>query len=171
LYLDWLTWLADQREAAVDTDTTVQRTVDAQLLQESLNLVAPVAGELIASFYDQLFTDYPEVRPMFPANMDLQQERLLKAVIALVTHYDQPEALLPALTQMGNNHVKYGVQLGATLLATLRRFAGDAWNAEYEGAWGRAYTFAAGAMMQAGAVTSQAAKFGEPDIEDEQLAA
>ena len=139
-------------------DTTAnRRSEDARLLSESLNLIAPVAPELIAAFYDQLFTDYPSVRPMFPPVMDLQRDRLLKAVIALVTHYDNPDALVPALTTMGRNHVRYGAQLdhyaavGGVLMATLRKFAGDAWNAEYEGAWQRAYTFAAGTMMAAAA--------------------
>ena len=79
------------------TDT---RSEDARMLKESLGLVAPVAEQLIADFYDRLFAEYPEVRPMFPAVMDLQREKLLKAVIALVTHYDQPDALTPALTAM-----------------------------------------------------------------------
>lgn len=144
----------------MERDFNGRRTEDARLLQESLNLVAPAAGELIAAFYAQLFADHPHLRPMFPAVMDQQQEKLLKAIIALVTHYDQPQALVPALVAMGNNHARYGVRLdhyaavGATLLATLRRFAADAWTPEYEGAWERAYTFAAGAMMQSGAVAS-----------------
>ncbi len=139
-------------------NTVIRRDEDARLLRESLDLVAPVAPELIAAFYDQLFADYPAVRSMFPAVMDQQRERLLKAVIALVTHYDQPEVLVPALSSMGRNHVRYGAQLGhyaavgGTLLTTLRSFAGDAWNDDYEGAWERAYTFAAGTMMAAAAV-------------------
>jgi hemoglobin-like flavoprotein len=134
------------------TDT---RAEDARLLRASLDLVAPVADQLIADFYDRLFAEYPQVRPMFPAVMDLQRERLLKAVIALVTHYDQPEALLPALSAMGRNHVRYGAQVehygvvGQTLLATLEKFAGDAWTPELAGAWERAYTFAAGTMIRA----------------------
>ncbi len=60
------------------------------MLQESLALIAPVADDVITAFYDQLFRDYPQVRPMSPAVMDVQRERLLKAIIALVTHYDQP---------------------------------------------------------------------------------
>ena len=79
----------------MDTDIDTQRTEDARMLRESLALVAPVAEALIASFYERLFADYPQVRSMFPANMDMQREKLLKAVIALVTHYDTPEALLP----------------------------------------------------------------------------
>jgi hemoglobin-like flavoprotein len=131
---------------------------DQQLLAESLGLLAPVAGELVASFYDQLFADHPDVRPMFPLELDGQRDKLLKAIIALVTHYGRPEQLVPALTAMGQRHDAYGVRIdhysavGTTLLSTLRRFAGPAWNAEYEGAWLRAYTFAAGVMMQAGAM-------------------
>jgi hemoglobin-like flavoprotein len=133
---------------------------DAQLLQDSLALVAPVADQLIISFYDRLFTAHPEVRPMFPAVMDMQREKLLKAIIALVTHYERPEDLLPALTAMGKRHATYGVRLehyaivGQTLLATLADVAGDAWSKELEGAWTRAYTFAAGAMVQ-GAATAE----------------
>lgn len=135
------------------TDT---RGEDARMLKESLGLIAPVADRLIADFYDKLFAEYPQVRPMFPAVMDLQREKLLKAVIALVTHYDQPDALIPALSSMGRNHVRYGAQIehyaavGQTLLATLEKYAGDAWTPELAGAWERAYTWAAGTMMRAG---------------------
>jgi methyl-accepting chemotaxis protein len=133
---------------------------DQRLLKESLDLVAPVADQLIAAFYHRLFTEHPEVRPMFPPVLDTQRERLLNAIIALVTHFDHPENLLPALNAMGRRHETYGVSLGhyaavgSALLATLRDFAGSAWSADYEGAWARAYTFAAGTMMQAGALSA-----------------
>src|SRR5215211_1438741 len=118
--------VVDVGEATMERDINAERIEDHRLLQESLGLVAPVANELIASFYDQLFAEYPTVRSLFPAVMDAQREKLLKAIIALVTHYDRPEQLMPALS----------------------RFAGDAWTPEVERAWTRAYTFAAGAMMQ-----------------------
>ena len=143
-------------------DIDARRTEDHRLLQESLGLVAPVAPQLVAAFYDHLFAAYPQVRPMFPVDMQVQHDRLLKAIIALVTHYESPEQLVPALTAMGRDHVRYGVQLdhyvavGGVLMATLRRFAGTAWNAEYEGAWTRAYTFAAGAMMMSSAQVAEA---------------
>jgi hemoglobin-like flavoprotein len=133
----------------------IQRREDHRLLQESLGLIAPVAGDVVRDFYDQLFEDYPQVRDMFPVVMDLQRERLLKAIIALVTHYDHPEQLTPALTAMGRAHDGYGVRpehydaVGSTLLSTLRRYAGDAWTPAYETAWTRAYTFAAETMMHA----------------------
>jgi hemoglobin-like flavoprotein len=144
----------------MDRHAIARHVGDQQLLAESLGLLTPVASDVVASFYDQLFADHPQVRPMFPSAMEGQRDKLLKAIIALVTHYDRPEQLVPALTAMGRRHEEYGVRIdhysavGLTLLATLRRYAGAAWTAEYEGAWLRAYTFAAGVMMQAGAMAS-----------------
>jgi methyl-accepting chemotaxis protein len=144
-------------EAAMDRPSIARHVHDQRLLAESLDLLAPVAEDVVKSFYDQLFAEHPEVRSMFPAVMEDQHEKLLRAIIALVTHYDRPERLLPALTAMGRRHDAYAVRIdhysvvGLTLLSTLRRYAGPAWTAEYEGAWLRAYTFAAGVMMQAGA--------------------
>jgi nitric oxide dioxygenase len=129
---------------------------DYELLNESLGLVAPVADQLIGSFYDRVFAEHPEVRPMFPADMTVQKESLLKAVVALVTNYDRREELVPYLEALGLRHVRYGVStehypvVGQALLATLAQVAGEHWTDEYEGAWARAYTFAA-ETMQAGA--------------------
>jgi hemoglobin-like flavoprotein len=140
---------------------SARQTSDHRLLAESLDLITPVAGELVVSFYEQLFAEHPEVRPMFPPDMSAQNDKLLRAVIALVTHYGEPDKLVPGLEAMGRRHAGYGVTdghycaVGLTLLATLRRFAGPAWTTEYEGAWVRAYTFAAGTMMAAPAVQAR----------------
>ena len=136
-------------------DPTITR--DRRLLQESLTLVAPVAGELIAAFHDRLFAAHPELRAIFPTDLTLQGERLLSAAIALATHFDRPERLQPALAAMGRSHALLGVGLrhyaivGATLLDTLRDFAGPVWTPAYAEAWERAYAFAAGTMMAASA--------------------
>jgi len=129
---------------------------DSELLSESLGLVAPVADQFVSSFYDRIFAGHPHVREMFPADMTQQREHLLKAVVALVTNYDHREGLVPYLEALGSRHVRYGVVpehygiVGQALLATLAEIAGEHWTDEYEGAWARAYTFAA-EVMHAGA--------------------
>ncbi|GAA1896454.1 globin domain-containing protein [Asanoa iriomotensis] len=139
-------------------ETSSSHAADAKLLEASLEVVADRANELIASFYDRLFTEYPGVRPMFPASMDAQHDKLLGAIVALVTNYENPEALRPTLETLGAKHDSWGVlpehytAVAGCLLATLRDFAGDAFTPEVEGAWVRAYTFAAGTMMQGAAV-------------------
>ncbi len=139
-------------------ETSSSHQADAKLLNASLEVVADRADALIASFYDRLFIEYSAVRPMFPANMDAQHDKLLGAIVALVTHYEDPEALRPTLLALGAKHDGWGVQpehytaVAGCLLATLRDYAGDAFTPEVEGAWVRAYTFAAGTMMQGAAV-------------------
>lgn len=132
---------------------------DYELLNESLGLVAPVADQLIRSFYDRVFAEHPQVRSMFPADMTVQRERLLKAVVDLVTKYDRREELVPHLEALGARHVRYGVQpehypiVGQILLESLAQIAGDHWNDDYEGAWTRAYTFAAQTMQNGASST------------------
>jgi hemoglobin-like flavoprotein len=139
-------------------ETSSSNQADAKLLQASLEVVADRADALIASFYERLFAEYPAVRPMFPADMKPQEDKLLGAIVALVTHYETPEALRPTLLALGEKHAGWGVQpehftaVAGCLLATLRDFAGDAFTPEVEGAWVRAYTWAAGTMMQGMAV-------------------
>lgn len=131
---------------------------DARLLRQSLEMVAPEADQLVAMFYHRLFEEHPEIRQMFPADMTAQRERLLVAVLALVSHYDEPAALLSALTTMGQRHAKHGVTLRQyvvvveTLLGVLGEFVGPAWTPAVNGAWTRALTFAAGTMAAAGAL-------------------
>jgi methyl-accepting chemotaxis protein len=142
---------------------------DQRLLRESLDLVAPAGDELIAVFHDRLFTSHPELRAMFPAVLDTSRERLLQEIIAFVTYYDHPRQLLPTFAAMGRRHERYGVgvehyaAVGAILIRTLRDFAGTGWTPAHQDAWVRAYTFAAGNMMQAGALAEEE--------DDERLAA
>jgi hemoglobin-like flavoprotein len=131
---------------------------DQRLLNDSLALIAPASDELLATFYDRLLAGRPELRATLPPALDRRPELLLDAIIALVTHYDRPQELLPAFTAMGRWHARYGVgvedyaAIGAALIATMRGFAGTAWTPAYQGAWTRAYLFAAASMMAAGAL-------------------
>jgi methyl-accepting chemotaxis protein len=126
---------------------------DYELLNESFGLVSPVADQLTRSLYDRIFTEYPQIRPMFPAEMKQQREQLLRVLVALVTNYDHREDLVPYLESLGNRHVRYGVVpehygiVGTALLSSLAEVAGKHWTDEYEGAWARAYTFAAEVML------------------------
>jgi NAD(P)H-flavin reductase len=66
-----------------------------------------------------------------------------------------PEELASYLTQLGQDHRKYGVEpamyddVGAALIATLRRFAGSAFTSAAEEAWQEAYMAASSLMLRA----------------------
>ena len=94
-----------------------------QLIEESFAAVAPQGAELVASFYDRLFNDFPAVKPMFanttPAE---QQKKLLSSLVLVVQNLRKPEVLGPALEQLGARHNEYGAvpthydAVGSTLL-------------------------------------------------------
>jgi hemoglobin-like flavoprotein len=142
----------------------------ADLLQESIALVQD--GDLVVrAFYASLVERAPHLVPLFPADLITatageegspgahQRERLLAAIVALATHYDDtdPEAMAyinRAARTFGEHHALFfrgeGVPAqGATpdeyalvkvvLFDTLHRAAGAAWLPEYDAAWSQAY--------------------------------
>jgi hemoglobin-like flavoprotein len=116
-----------------------------QLIEESFAAVAPRGAALVARFYELLFKDYPEVKPMFKSDSHQQQKKLLGALVLVVENLRKPEKLKPALEQLGIKHNDYDVvpeqyqAVGGTLLKTLAEFAGDLWGSELENAWATAY--------------------------------
>lgn len=134
---------------------------DSVLLNESLALVAERAPELIAEFYARLFEAAPHLRSLFPADMTMQQEKLLGAVVTLarvdLDDDDARDVLDSQLTAMGRAHTRFEpaatieeyAAVGVTMLGTLADFAGASWNEAYAGAWRRRYEYAAGKMLVA----------------------
>jgi ferredoxin-NADP reductase/hemoglobin-like flavoprotein len=106
-------------------------------------------------FYGRLFAENPQLRTMFPPAMDVQRERLFAALTRIMTNLDDPEALRGFLGRLGRDHRKFGVEpehyaaVGGALLATARRFLGEAWTPEVADAWSAAYEAAAGMMVEA----------------------
>jgi len=116
-----------------------------EAITHTFSLVNQVGDAAVAYFYGRLFAENPELRPMFPAAMDAQRDRLFRALTRIVHSLSKPEDMEPYLNQLGLDHRKYGVlaehypAVGRALLATLRRFSGDAWTPGAEAAWAGAY--------------------------------
>ncbi|WP_433600047.1 FAD-binding oxidoreductase [Nocardia sp. CA-135953] len=115
------------------------------LIRTTFKAVAAEEGgpaKLASSFYAILFTDYPAVRDFFPAAMDSQRDRLVKAISYALDRLEEPNKLLPFLAQLGRDHRKYGVQaahytaVATSLKSAMRIFAGtEMWTDEVDRAW------------------------------------
>ena len=120
--------------------------LQVDLLEESFDKVKPRANEFAASFYTNLFSDYPDAKPLF-ANTDIkeQSKKLLASLVFVVENLKQPGALTEALQGLGARHVKYGALpehyplVGNTLLKTFGQFLGADWTEETKQAWIDAY--------------------------------
>jgi NAD(P)H-flavin reductase/hemoglobin-like flavoprotein len=129
---------------------------DAKLIAESWTAVKAQADKVAQYFYTHMFYGHPDVRAMFPVMIDLQRDRLLQALVRIVRCVDSPE-LLRYLRQLGRDHRKFAVTpahyrlVGESLIAALARYGREAWNADVEAAWRRAYGRAAQAMIDSAA--------------------
>ncbi|MGQ0840630.1 FAD-binding oxidoreductase [Actinokineospora sp.] len=126
-------------------------------VRESFAVVEPHAEKVAQFFYGMLFTIAPTAREMFPANMQVQRSRLLRALVHVVQMVDRPDDLVPFLQQLGRDHRKFGVisshyeAVGMALIAAVKKYAGEAWNDDIERSWAEAYTIMARSMLDAAA--------------------
>ncbi|WP_253260527.1 globin domain-containing protein, partial [Nocardia farcinica] len=112
--------------------------------------------ELARTFYAILFTDHPQIRDFFPAAMDVQRDRLVKAISYALDRLEEPDKLLPFLAQLGRDHRKYGVRrehyaaVAGSLKAAVRRCAGtEMWTDEVDRAWDEGLALISEAMIGA----------------------
>ncbi|AFY70923.1 globin [Thalassoporum mexicanum PCC 7367] len=121
-------------------------SLPVEILQESFNKVKPYAGELGDRFYENLFTMYPEAKPLFAHTaMGKQKQMLVGSLVMTIDNLTNPEVLTSELKGLGARHVKYGALpahyplVGNALLATLEQYLKADWTPEVKEAWVAAY--------------------------------
>lgn len=132
-------------------------SADALLIRRTMEEIGPVADKAVSYFYALLFIHHPELREMFPAAMDAQRDRLVKALLTAAEHIDDAETLTDYLSHLGRGHRKYGTRaehypaVGEALLGALARYASAVWTPQTEAAWVRAYSAISQIMIDAAA--------------------
>lgn len=129
--------------------------IDVATLQENWQRVAAHGDDVPAYFYAHLFHHNPGYRDLFPVFMATQRDRLVAALGAVVANCGNLDPVLPTLRGLGRDHRKFAVhaehypQVGASLLATLEYFSGDAWTPELAEQWAAAYGLVSTTMIAA----------------------
>lgn len=117
------------------------------------NIKAETIGDL---FYSKLFFDNPRLRKMFPESMTAQHEKLVHMLTAIVYRLDNLDALANDIKNLALRHSSYGVKpdhyrlVGNTLLWTLEKGLGSAWNEELKEAWRACYEMISAMMLAVG---------------------
>ncbi|MFF2351998.1 globin domain-containing protein [Kitasatospora sp. NPDC058115] len=128
---------------------------DLELVRSCLAVVEPVADRATAQFYALLFLGHPEIRALFPAAMDVQRDRLFRALLMAARGAGEPQDLRAYLGALGCAHRRFGTltghygPVGECLLAALARYTGSRWTAETELAWRRVYRLVSSIMIEA----------------------
>jgi len=131
-------------------------TIQKELVQTSFAQVRPIAETAAALFYRRLFELDPTLRPLFKGDLEEQGRKLMDMLGVAVKGLDRPEALLPALANLGRRHAGYGVKerdyetVGEALLWTLEQGLGASFTPEIREAWTTVYKLVAATMRNGG---------------------
>ena len=126
-----------------------------RLVQSSFTKVVPIADKAAEIFYAKLFEKDPSLKPMFKGSMKEQGAKLMQMIGTAVNGLDDLNSIVPAVQNLGRNHVGYGVKdshyetVGASLLETLEAGLGDDFTPAVKDAWTEVYTVLATTMKDA----------------------
>lgn len=127
------------------------------LVQDTWDMVVPIADKAAELFYGKLFEMDPTVEALFEINAEEQGRKLMNTINLAVRGLSKPDALVPVLKELGRRHLNYGVQdehydtVAGALLWTLEQGLGEAYTREVKEAWTAAYVLMAGVMKDAAA--------------------
>jgi NAD(P)H-flavin reductase/hemoglobin-like flavoprotein len=145
--------------------------MDTGALRDSWAKVAAAGDDVPLYFYSHLFLSHPEVRSMFPIQMSGQRDKLVAALGAVVSGVDEIDKVIPVLEQLGRDHRRFAVVIehytavGASLLATLKKFLGASWTPDLADTWAQAYGLVAKVMVAAAEQHEDSAPaFWEADV-------
>jgi len=126
-----------------------------ELVQSTFKDVVPIADTAAEIFYDKLFELDPALKPMFKGDMKEQGAKLMSMIGTAVNGLNNLEAIVPAVQNLGKNHVGYGVKdshydtVANALLFTLDKGLGEKFTPEVKTAWTEVYTVLATTMKDA----------------------
>ena len=138
-------------------------TLQIELLESSFQAITPCGEAFVKTFYERLFTSFPQTRAFFAStDMKEQRKKLLGALALVIQNLRKPEVLTSALQGLGQRHVTYGVRpehypiVGAVLLETFSDVLGDRWTPIYHDAWAQAYEAICTIMLEGADVPTPA---------------
>lgn len=114
-------------------------------------------GEAFTSkFYETLFTDYPQVKPLFEkTSPQTQAQKLLAALELVVDNLREPAVLVNAVTELGKRHHNYGAlpehyaAVVATMLKVMKAESDMiAWSDYINDTWSTALNLVADVMKK-----------------------
>ncbi|MFW0784163.1 globin domain-containing protein [Gordonia sp. CPCC 206044] len=127
--------------------------MDKTLLESSLSVVDLPDDGLTIRFYEILFERYPQVKPMFSRDTEVQASMLRSAVISVIDHLDDADWLSTNLGTLGRRHAELGVtepMYGAVaecMIAAMSEIGGRRWTPEMTEVWTEALTAVASLML------------------------
>jgi methyl-accepting chemotaxis protein len=122
-------------------------------LESSFEVLAAHAEAFTKSFYDRLFAQHPQLRPMFKTDPAIQRAKLFESLRQVVHHLKQPELQSKELAALGQRHVAYGTKpehypvVCKLMSESMAEACGNAWNPDLTAEWYQALQLISYAML------------------------
>jgi hemoglobin-like flavoprotein len=126
-------------------------------IAKSYDQFSPRAGDMVAGFYQRLFTACPEARPLFREDMSVQRNHFTATLALLVRNLAFQDMLEEAVMDLGAQHVRWGARLQHypivrdALLDSIGESLGEGWTPQLQDDW-RTLIDQVVATMQKGAM-------------------
>jgi len=122
--------------------TVLGHSVDETALLKGYKLAMEKLDEVAADFYDELFTQYPAVKPLFEnTSENAQASKLVGALKILVDNLHNESELKNILSALGERHQVYGALpdhypvVAELLVASFKNKIGRSWTKAISAAW------------------------------------
>ncbi len=164
---DPLAWISVDDENDAEVNTTKKQTakqesephpfgIDLDSFMKGYELMKNQVEDIVADFYEKLFSDYPEVKPLFDSsNIKEQEKKLAGAISLLVNNINDGDRLVSVLSGLGKSHQKFGATeahysaVATTLLAVIKNNIGRKWTKKIAQNWQVVLSEAADVMLSA----------------------
>jgi hemoglobin-like flavoprotein len=126
-----------------------------ELIEESWDHVITNTKEAGQLFYDRLFKESPELKPLFKGDMRDQERKLISLITFAVSKLRNINEIIDDVKALGARHKQYGVKdeyysnVATALLWTLEQGLGERWTDEVKQAWTTLYMTLAEIMTKA----------------------
>jgi hemoglobin-like flavoprotein len=127
---------------------------ETALIKKSWGLLRKIDPIVLGDiFYSKLFFDNPELRKMFPEDMEGQYRKLLDMLNTIIERLEKIDELKGDIVNMAKRHEGYGVKpehyhlVGVALIWTLQKMLGTDWTDEVRSAWINCYASLSGTMI------------------------
>jgi len=106
-------------------------------------------------FYERMFAIAPQLRGLFPDNLDAQREKFVVTLVTIVRSCGRHDELDDTIDALGKRHIEYSVEpahfgiVGRAIIETLEEILGTAFDADTRSAWSSLYDAVAERMQAA----------------------
>lgn len=121
-------------------------SMNVELLKQSFEMIASSKESFAQSFYQRLFSYYPQTQHLFAhTEMKRQQGSLMATLAVVIAGVERGDNLIPVLQQLGERHTRYHAKpeyyplVGSVLLETFYEYLGSLFTDAMQDAWSQAF--------------------------------